>query len=81
MNKKLKRSHRHRNIIKCECGAEILLLPDVKAMGQAIEIHVAAVHVDKSKDSAGAAAEAARVRELLIIQVLTKSSEPENDES
>jgi hypothetical protein len=28
-------------IIKCECGAEILLLPDLKAMDRAINAHVA----------------------------------------
>jgi hypothetical protein len=64
--------------IKCECGAEILFLPDVRAMGQAIEVHVAAVHMQKSKDPAGAAAEAERVRDALIAQVFSKAIESEN---
>ena len=30
----------HLSLIKCECGAEILLLPDLQAMNRAIEAHV-----------------------------------------
>ena len=40
-NRKLRRSHSPMNTDKCECGAETLFLPDVKAMGQTIEVHVA----------------------------------------
>ena len=64
--------------VKCECGAEILLLPDVRAMSHAIEVHVAE-HRQKSKTPAGAAAEAERVRDALIAQVLSKASKSEND--
>jgi hypothetical protein len=42
MNPKKARNHSHmRNLptIKCECGHKILLLPDLQAMGQAIEKH------------------------------------------
>jgi hypothetical protein len=54
-----------------------LLLPDVGAMSRAIEVHVAE-HRKKSKASAGAAAEAERVRAALIAQVFSKASESEN---
>ena len=63
--------------VKCECGAEILLLPDVGAMSRAIEVHVAE-HMQKSKASAGAAAEAERIRTALIAQVFSKASKSEN---
>jgi len=74
-NRKLTSSHQRRNTVTCECGAEILLLPDVKAMDRAIEAHIVAVHMQKSRDSECAAAEAERVRDALIIQVLRKASE------
>ena len=63
--------------VKCECGAEILFLPDVGAMSRAIEVHVAE-HMQKSKASAGAAAEAERIRTALIAQVFSKASKSEN---
>jgi hypothetical protein len=39
--KKVRNHSSNRNLptILCECGHKILLLPDVKAMGQAIEEH------------------------------------------
>jgi hypothetical protein len=56
-------------IIRCECGFEILLVPDLKAMGRAIEIH-AAEHAKKEQSSEKAAFEEARIQDLLIIQTL-----------
>jgi hypothetical protein len=79
-NKKLSSSHQLRDMIKCECGTEIELLPNVEAMDRAIEVHIAEVHMQKSKGSAAAVAEAERVRDALIVQVLSKASESENDE-
>ena len=55
-----------------------LVAADVKEMDRAIEAHIVAVHMQKSKDSKGAAAEAERVRDALIVQVLRKASESEN---
>lgn len=63
--------------IKCECGIEILLLPDVKTMGNAIEAHVTQ-HIRKLKPSASAA-EAESLRDVLIAQVFSKLSKLEND--
>jgi hypothetical protein len=68
--------------IKCECGEEILLLPDVRAMGEAIEIHVA-MHMQRSKALADPDGEAERLRDDLIAQVfnlfLSKTNQSEND--
>jgi len=61
-------------LIRCECGAEILLIPDLKAMGAAIEEH-ALEHMNKQEDTTKAEAEGERIRELLIAQVLSKASE------
>jgi hypothetical protein len=68
------RFQRRRDMIKCECGAEILLLPDVRAMGEAIEIHVA-LHVEGAKGPACTTIEAERLRDALIIQVFRISGE------
>ena len=79
-NRKLPRSYRNMDTVKCECGAEILLLPDVRAMGQAIEVHVA-LHMQKLKAPAGATAEAERVRDALIAQVFSIAGILGNDGS
>jgi hypothetical protein len=64
----------HLPVLKCECGAEILLLPDLKFMNHAIETHVAE-HRKKEKDPRKAAATASRIRQILIEQLLKKASE------
>ena len=60
-------------VIKCSCGAEILLVPDVKLMSEAIEAHVEE-HKQKVKDPKEAEAEAERIRDDLIVKVLNKAS-------
>ncbi len=64
------------SVVKCECGAEILLVPDVKAMSHAIEVHVAE-HIESTRllrkknrptPSVSLAEEAERVRDALIAQ-------------
>jgi hypothetical protein len=57
--------------IKCECGAEILLVPDLKAMNKAIENH-AFEHGKVKKDSREAASEVERILQLLTVEVLEK---------
>ena len=63
-------------LLKCECGAEILLLPDLKVMNHAIEVHVH-YHTRKEKDPRKKAAIAAQVRQTLFEQILKKASEME----
>lgn len=60
-------------VIRCKCGAEILLLPDLKAMTTAIETHVR-IHGRREKDPFKAASEAERVRDELIVQIFRKAS-------
>jgi hypothetical protein len=55
-------------VVKCECGAEILLVPNVKVMGEAIETHVE-LHRRKLKNPVDAEVEAERIRDFLIGQV------------
>jgi hypothetical protein len=61
-------------VIKCSvCGEEIMIIPDVKLMSAAIEAHVE-THKQKVKDRKDAEAEAERIRDDLITQVLEKAS-------
>ena len=64
----------HLPLLKCECGAEILLLPDLKVMNHAIEVHVAG-HRKKEKDPRKAAAAASHIRQILTEQLFKKTSE------
>ena len=65
-------------MIRCSCGVEILMVPNVKRMSEAIEAHVEQ-HKQKVKDPAQAATEAERVRDELIAQVLDKASRMDNE--
>jgi len=58
-------------VITCECGTKILLLPDLKATSDAIENHVAK-HQKLESDLGKATAEAEGVRDALIAQALRK---------
>ena len=60
-------------VIKCSCGFEILLVPDVKVMSKAIEAH-AEKHQQKVKDAKASKAEAERISDYLIAQVFEKAS-------
>lgn len=60
-------------VIKCTCRTEIMLVPNVKLMSEAIKAHVAK-HKQKVKDPKAAEAEAERIRDDLITQVLDKAS-------
>jgi hypothetical protein len=59
-------------LIKCKCGAEILLLPDLKAMDKAIQAH-AKSHSRTEQNPYKAAAAAIRVQDDLVGQVLRKA--------
>jgi len=65
-------------MIRCECGKELMLVPDVKAMGNAIEVHVAN-HLQKGQASKCTDADAERLRDALIAQVLKILGQSEND--
>ena len=63
----------HLPVITCLCGAEILLVPNVKKMNEAIEAHI--LEHTKKLNAKEAEAEAERIRSDLIIKVLEKASE------
>jgi hypothetical protein len=64
----------HLPVITCTCGVEILLIPNVKKMNEAIEAHILE-HTKKFKNAKEAEAEAERIRSDLVIKVLEKASE------
>ncbi len=74
ISSKKKVSNSRLPVIKCTCGAEILLVPNVKEMNTAIEAHIEE-HTKKCKSPKEAEAEAERIRDDLIIKVLEKASE------
>lgn len=61
-------------VIECSCGAQILLVPNVKKMSAAIEAHIL-THTKTIKDDKEAEAEAERIRDDLIAKVLEMASE------
>ncbi len=60
--------------IKCVCGAEILLVPDVKLMSKALEAHVEE-HRAKFKNAKEAETEAQTIMDDLVAKVLLKASD------
>lgn len=58
-------------VIKCFCGAEILLMPNVKVMSEAIEAHIERKH--KSKVHNLTEDESEKIREYLITQVFDEA--------
>jgi hypothetical protein len=63
-------------MIRCECGDELLVLPDLKEMGKAIDDHVE-LHVHSLKAPSCTPAEAERLKDMLITQVITLASQPD----
>ena len=59
-------------VIRCSCGAEILLVPNVKLVGEAIENHADA-HKQKVKDPEEAEAETEKIHNELIVKILEKA--------
>jgi hypothetical protein len=68
----LKQSKPNLPTITCRCGFEILLLPDSKMMGKAIEGHV---EEHRRKLKGQKTAEVDTIADELIIQALTKACE------
>ena len=65
--------------IRCECGDELLLLPDLKEMGNAIDDHVD-LHLHFLKAPGCTPKEAERLKDVLIAQVITIASQPSDEE-
>jgi hypothetical protein len=65
--------------VKCECGDEILLMPDLKEMDKAIDNHVD-LHLQNLKGPSCSAAEAERLRDVLIAQVLLMASQASDED-
>jgi hypothetical protein len=59
--------------VKCLCGFQILVVPDLKAMNQAIERHIKE-HAKISESSEKKRALAGNLRQYLIGQILTVTS-------
>lgn len=63
-------SRRSQKVIVCECGAEILLIPDVKQMDRAITNH-AEWHAGNEKDPRKANTILEHIQNYLVNQILT----------
>ncbi len=61
-------------VVRCICGAEILLIPNVKLMSEAIEAHVEE-HIKNIVDPQEAEKEAERIRDDLTIKVLETAAQ------
>ena len=61
-------------IIKCVCGAEILLVPDLQAMNRAINTHVAQHRKTERKNTQKNKIKPSKVSELLSQRTLIKMS-------
>jgi hypothetical protein len=64
-------------IISCECGAEILLVPDLPAMNRAIKTHVTE-HRKKTRNTKNNVTTSGKISQLLSQLTLIKMSE-QND--
>ena len=64
-------------IISCECGAEILVVPDLKAMNRAIKTHVTE-HRKKERNSENSRASSGKISQLLSQLTLIRMSQ-QND--
>jgi hypothetical protein len=66
-------SDRQVPVVRCECGAQIRLLPQVELMGKEIEAH-AETHRKNEPDTAKAEALVTRIQDDLIRQALQKAA-------
>ena len=64
-------------IINCECGAEILVVPDLQAMNRAIKTHVAE-HRKKRRNTQKNLITSSKISQLLSQLTLIKMSEQNN---
>jgi hypothetical protein len=61
-------------LIKCECGHNILLIPDLKAMNKAIANHLQE-HAKREHNTTQWSKKQNRIENHLIQQILTKTSQ------
>jgi hypothetical protein len=61
-------------IINCECGAEILVVPDLQAMNRAIKNHVAE-HRKRERTTHKNVITSSKISQLLNLRTLIKMSE------
>ena len=67
-------SKEHLPLIKCECGSEILLLPDLQAMNRAIRNH-SNEHIKKEENTTSNETLSSNISQLLSQRTLMKISE------
>ena len=65
---------KHLPIINCECGAEILVVPDLQAMNRAIKAHVAE-HREKERNTQKNVKTSSKISQLLSQLTLIRMSE------
>lgn len=78
MNRKIVPFSHRKDKIKCECGDEILISLDAKAIGKAIDIHVDS-HLAGEKGPICSEIDADRLRDYLIGQVFKMAAEPNEE--
>ena len=61
-------------LIRCLCGAKILLIPDMKAMNRAIGNHIDE-HIRMNSKTRKCYISPVKVRKILVEQILEKASE------
>lgn len=61
-------------LIRCLCGAKILLIPDMRAMSRAVENHVDE-HIRMNQKTKKSYIPPVKVRKILVEQILEKASE------
>jgi hypothetical protein len=64
-------------IVLCECGEEILVVPDLKEMGRCIVTH-ATLHEKKEADLKKGKAEYSRIEAQLTLKVIIKIADMPN---
>ena len=74
----LHRNKHSSHSIRCECGTEILLIPDIKEMGRCIESH-AAEHRNKEQTPDKGKAAFEHIENFLVTQVLEKAALQDNE--
>ncbi len=67
-------------IVMCECGEEILVIPDLKEMARCIEAH-AIIHERREADPKRAKEEYSRIEEQLTRKVIIKIANWANKEN